>query len=68
MYATTLLLYLHKNSHIIMHVFRRTHFYIPGLSMSYSSTNVCKINGFIDIIVGSIFITSFRLHIQCRLN
>jgi hypothetical protein len=68
MNTVILLLYLPKTPHITMHVFWRTYFYIPGLSMSYSSTNVCKINGFIDIIVGSIFVISFSLHIQCRLN
>ena len=68
MNTAKLLLYLQKNPHVIMRVFRRIDFYIPGLNMSYSSTNVCTINGFIDIIVGSIFITSYSLHIQCRLD
>ena len=62
MNTAKLLLYLQKKAHVTMHVFRRTDFYIPGLNMPCSSTNVCTINGFIDIIFGSIFITSFNLH------
>jgi hypothetical protein len=51
-----------------MHVFKRIAFYIPGLNMSYSSTNIRTINGFIDIIDVSVFITSFSPHIQCSLD
>jgi len=51
-----------------MHVFSRTDFYIPGFNMSYSCINVCTNNSFIEVIVGSISITSFTLHIQCRLD
>jgi hypothetical protein len=57
-----------KEPHVIMHVFKRTDFYIQVLNMSYSSTNVCTINGFIDFIDVSIFITSFSPHIQCSLD
>jgi hypothetical protein len=46
----------------------RTDFYVLGHNLSYSGTSVCTFNGFIDIIVGSIFITSFSLHIQCSLD